>query len=156
MPTTPDFSLTIHRVTSFGQYLQFCLHLWDSGTASKELGMNLRGAILAAGLGTRLRPLTHALPKPLVPVAGRPLIEYSLDHLASVGIRQVGINAHHQAQRLVENLRHRSESITLVHEKTDGHRGGIRGIADALGPGTLVVLNGMRSSILTFDRSSER
>ena len=69
--------------------------------------MVLRGAILAAGLGTRLRPLTHALPKPLVPVADRPLIEYSLDCLARLGIKEIGVNAHHKAERLGEGLQHR-------------------------------------------------
>jgi len=51
-----------------------------------------RAMVLAAGFGTRLRPLTNILPKPLVPVANRPLIEYSLELLAGVGTRQVAVN----------------------------------------------------------------
>ena len=48
--------------------------------------------ILAAGLGKRLRPLTEHLPKALVPVAGKPLIEYHIDKLAAVGIGELVIN----------------------------------------------------------------
>lgn len=55
----------------------------------------MRALVLAAGLGTRLRPLTLTTPKPLVEVAGRPLIHYALDVLATAGIVEVGINLHH-------------------------------------------------------------
>lgn len=58
--------------------------------------------ILAAGLGTRLRPLTDRLPKPLLPVASRPMIEYTLAWLVSAGIRQVMINLHHHGD-LIRN-----------------------------------------------------
>ncbi|MGA1080577.1 MAG: nucleotidyltransferase family protein, partial [Steroidobacteraceae bacterium] len=51
-----------------------------------------RAMILAAGRGERLRPLTDACPKPLLTVAGRPLIDYHLEALAQVGIREVVIN----------------------------------------------------------------
>ncbi len=102
-----------------------------------------RGAILAAGLGTRLRPLTTRLPKPLVPVVGRPLLEYGLDALARAGIEEVGINAWHLGEALPESLRHRRERLTFVHEETlQGTGGGLRGIARALPPGPLLVSNG--------------
>ena len=55
--------------------------------------------VLGAGLGFRLRPLTENCPKPLLPVRGRPLITYALDHLRSVGIRRFIINTHHCACR---------------------------------------------------------
>ncbi len=58
--------------------------------------------ILAAGLGTRLRPLTDRLPKPLLPVAGRPMIEYTLGWVAAAGVRQVMINLHHRGD-LIRN-----------------------------------------------------
>lgn len=51
----------------------------------------MKGLILAAGIGKRLRPLTNSLPKALIPVAGRPMIEYSLRGLGKAGIGQVGI-----------------------------------------------------------------
>ncbi len=55
----------------------------------------MRAMIMAAGLGTRLRPLTNTLPKPLVPVLGKPMIEYSLELLQQFGINEVLINIHH-------------------------------------------------------------
>lgn len=51
--------------------------------------------ILGAGLGTRLRPLTETCPKPLLPLGGRPLITYAMEHLLSVGIKRFIINTHH-------------------------------------------------------------
>jgi NDP-sugar pyrophosphorylase family protein len=60
--------------------------------------------ILAAGLGTRLRPLTNTTPKALVPVAGRPLIEYGLLLLKSQGITEVVINLHHLGEKIRTTL----------------------------------------------------
>ncbi len=54
-----------------------------------------RAMVLAAGLGTRLRPLTDAIPKPLVPIANRPLLEYTFALLAGAGVREAIVNAHH-------------------------------------------------------------
>lgn len=48
--------------------------------------------VLGAGLGTRLRPLTSRLPKPLVPVGGRPLIAHAFDHLISIGVSRLVVN----------------------------------------------------------------
>ena len=55
----------------------------------------VKAVLLAAGLGTRLRPLTETTPKCLVPIAGRPLLEYWIDAIALAGIRDVLINTHH-------------------------------------------------------------
>jgi NDP-sugar pyrophosphorylase family protein len=60
----------------------------------------MRAMILAAGFGTRLRPLTNTVPKALVPVAGRPLIEYGLLFLKSQGIEEVIINLHHLGEKI--------------------------------------------------------
>lgn len=58
--------------------------------------------VLAAGKGTRLRPLTETCPKPLLPVNGRPLITYIFDHLVQSGIRRIIINTHHLAEKYEE------------------------------------------------------
>ncbi len=60
----------------------------------------MRAMILAAGFGTRLQPLTNTVPKALVPVAGRPLIEYGLLFLKSQGIEEVIINLHHLGEKI--------------------------------------------------------
>ena len=74
--------------------------------------------LLAAGLGTRLRPLTDTLPKCLVPIKGKPLLEYWLDNLLENGIDKVIINTHYLAsnvEQYVNNSRWKSK-IILTHE----------------------------------------
>ena len=63
-----------------------------------------RAMILAAGRGRRLAPLTDTLPKPLVPVGGRPIIEHILDFLRAGGIREVVVNLHHLGHLIEERL----------------------------------------------------
>ncbi len=64
-----------------------------------------KAMILAAGLGTRLRPLTNDRPKALVEVAGRTLLEITLTRLRTFGVREVIVNAHHFADRIIEYLK---------------------------------------------------
>lgn len=64
----------------------------------------MKAMLFAAGLGTRLRPLTDTLPKCLVPVAGRPMIDYPLMLLCHYGIREIVVNIHHHAERVEEHL----------------------------------------------------
>src|ERR1700722_9670306 len=65
----------------------------------------MRAMVLAAGLGTRLRPLTDHPPKALVEVGGRALLEITLARLASFGIREVIVNVHHFADMIVDYLK---------------------------------------------------
>src|ERR1700756_1723886 len=65
----------------------------------------MRAMVLAAGLGTRLRPLTDNRPKALVVLAGRTLLEITLARLRSFGIREVIVNAHHFADQIVDYLK---------------------------------------------------
>ena len=64
----------------------------------------MKAMILAAGLGTRLRPLTDSIPKALVEVGGRTLLEITLSHLRAFGVREVIINVHHFADQVVDYL----------------------------------------------------
>jgi NDP-sugar pyrophosphorylase family protein len=64
----------------------------------------MKAMILAAGLGTRLRPLTNDRPKALVTVGGRTLLEITLSRLRAVGVREVILNVHHCAERIVDYL----------------------------------------------------
>jgi NDP-sugar pyrophosphorylase family protein len=65
----------------------------------------MKAMVLAAGLGTRLRPLTDDRPKALVEVAGRTMLEITLTRLRSFGIREVIVNVHHFADKIVEYLK---------------------------------------------------
>ena len=64
----------------------------------------MKAMVLAAGQGTRLRPITDAKPKALVPVAGRPMIEYPLLLLRHYGIREIMINLHHLGEQVKKHL----------------------------------------------------
>src|SRR6478752_3078279 len=75
--------------------------------------------VLGAGLGLRLRPLTEDLPKPLVPIFGKPLITFALDHLIAAGVKDFVVNTHHLPERWVESLgrgSYRDRPVTLLHE----------------------------------------
>jgi len=105
----------------------------------------MRGMILAAGLGTRMQPLTNRLPKPLLPVAGYPIIAYPLGLLKSAGITDVVVNIHHFAHLIEERLSGSAEvgmNITFSHEEALLETGGgIARVADLMGDETFVVVN---------------
>lgn len=63
--------------------------------------------VLAAGQGERMRPLTLTMPKPLIPLAGRPLIDHVLDRLAAAGVETAVVNVHYRADQLEGHLRNR-------------------------------------------------
>ena len=60
--------------------------------------------VLAAGLGKRMRPVTDTIPKPMVPVAGKPLLDWGLDHLAEAGVRTAVVNVHYLADQIEAHL----------------------------------------------------
>jgi mannose-1-phosphate guanylyltransferase len=79
----------------------------------------MRALLLAAGFGTRLQPLTNFLPKCLVPINGRPLLDYWLETLLENGIEKVLVNTHYMAPMVQDYLRYStwSSSVKLVHEE---------------------------------------
>ncbi|HWU63447.1 MAG TPA: nucleotidyltransferase family protein [Ensifer sp.] len=75
--------------------------------------------VLAAGLGTRLRPITDTMPKPLVPIAGKPMIDYVLDALAEAGVEEAVVNVHHLADQMETHLARRSRPrVQISDERT--------------------------------------
>ena len=66
----------------------------------------MRAMLFAAGLGTRLRPLTDHMPKALVPVGGRPLLDITANHLHSAGVTEMVINVHHFAEQIIKYVTH--------------------------------------------------
>lgn len=105
--------------------------------------MSAEGFVLAAGFGTRLRPLTEAVPKPLVPVCGVPLLAWSLALCARHGIREVVVNAHHRADQLLPwQGEHEGVTVHVSVEAPEilGTGGGLKYVADRLAD-RFVVLN---------------
>jgi mannose-1-phosphate guanylyltransferase len=92
--------------------------------------------ILGAGLGTRLRPLTAECPKPLLPVRGRPMITYAMDHLLTVGVERFIVNTHHRAhvyKTAFPDSSWRGRPITFRHEPDLLNTGGgLKNIEDLL------------------------
>ncbi len=78
-----------------------------------------RAMVLAAGYGTRLKPLTDRMPKPLVPVAGKPMIEYALDKLRAYGIAEVIINVSHLKDQLTAYFANLSGLTVKISEETE-------------------------------------
>lgn len=100
--------------------------------------------ILGAGLGTRMRPLTELVPKPLVRLAGRPLIDHALDRLQDAGITRVVVNVHYLADRLEAHLKDRkSPEIIISDERAQllDTGGGIAKALPLIGPGAFVIHN---------------
>jgi len=88
--------------------------------------------VLAAGLGTRMRPHNGHLPKPLVQVGGKSLIDYSLDRLADAGVERAIVNVHHLADALQRHLASRQRPRIVISDERDKLLGTGGGIAKAL------------------------
>ena len=100
--------------------------------------------ILAAGLGTRMRPLTDVMPKPLVPVDGKPLINHVLDRLAAVGVQTAVVNVHHFADQIEQHLKpRRAPKIVISDERAEvlGTGGGVVKALPLLGPAPFFHVN---------------
>ena len=118
----------------------------DHPLPARQSGTVNQAFILGAGLGTRLRPLTDRLPKPLVPLFHRPLAAWTLDACMRAGIRRFAINTHHLPQAWRDFLQlpeTRSHDITLFHEPVLLETGGgLKNIAAWAGGQPLLVHNG--------------
>lgn len=77
--------------------------------------------VLAAGYGERMRPITDAMPKPLVPLFGRPLLDHVLDRLAAAGVETAVVNVHYLPEQIEEHLRGRAGMApnTLISDERD-------------------------------------
>src|SRR5580693_10117573 len=91
-----------------------------------------RAMIMAAGLGTRMRPLTDDRPKPLVTVRGKSLIDHAIDRLVAGGVKMVVVNLHYKAQQLRDHLEKRRDIEIRFSVETDELMGTGGGVAKAL------------------------
>ena len=91
-----------------------------------------RAIVLAAGLGTRMRPYNGHVPKPLVEIGGKSLIDYSLDRLADAGVERVVVNVHHLADAVERHLASRKRPHIVISDERAELLGTGGGIAKAL------------------------
>lgn len=116
----------------------------------------LAGVVLAAGLGTRLRPLTDLRPKALCPVGDRPLLDWALDRLAphsGSGPEHLAVNAHHLADQVVAHLGLRAH-VSVEQPEPLGTAGALGRLRDWI-DGRDVLLTNADAWIVTSDASSE-
>jgi MurNAc alpha-1-phosphate uridylyltransferase len=91
-----------------------------------------RAMVLAAGYGTRMRPLTETMPKPMVAVGGRPLLDQVLDRLADAGVETAIVNVHHFADQIERHVASRRAPRVLVSDERDELLGTGGGVVKAL------------------------
>jgi dTDP-glucose pyrophosphorylase/CBS domain-containing protein len=104
----------------------------------------LRAVVMAGGQGTRLQPLTQDLPKPMLPIAGRPLMERIIGQLRDVGIHDVDVTTHYRAEKIMEHFGNGEAfgvQINYINEDEPLGTGGALGLM-AKPSGPLLVING--------------
>jgi N-acetyl-alpha-D-muramate 1-phosphate uridylyltransferase len=108
------------------------------------MGMPRTAMVLAAGLGKRMRPISATVPKPLVPVRGRALIDHCLDGLAAAGVETAVVNVHHLAEAVEAHLKGRARPRILVSDERArllNTGGGIAKALPLLGPEPFILRN---------------
>jgi MurNAc alpha-1-phosphate uridylyltransferase len=98
----------------------------------RSLAAPRRAMVLAAGLGTRMRPFNGHVPKPLVRVGGKPLLDYVLDRLADAGVERAVINVHHLADQIERHLAQRKHPEIVISDERSELLGTAGGVVKAL------------------------
>lgn len=103
-----------------------------------------RAMVLAAGIGTRMRPLTDKIPKPLVPVAGKPLIDHVLDRLAGARVARAVVNIHYLGDQIERHLAYRTHPQIVISDERGlllDTGGGVLKALSLLGHAPFVLIN---------------
>ena len=113
---------------------------------SPKDGLFMNALIFAAGLGTRLKPLTDTMPKALVPLAGKPLLQWQVEKLRDAGIRDLVVNVHHFPDQIIDAIR--ANNGWGCHVEVSDERellldtgGGLRKALPLLGQGPVLACN---------------
>jgi MurNAc alpha-1-phosphate uridylyltransferase len=91
-----------------------------------------KAMVLAAGLGLRMRPLTEKMPKPLVPVAGQPLLDHVLDRLDQAGVTETVVNVHYLPDQIIDHVAGRKQPRVIISDERDQVLGTGGGVVRAL------------------------
>ena len=106
----------------------------------------VHGLIFCAGLGTRLKPLTDTMPKALVPIAGKPLLQWQVERLRDAGITDIVINVHHFPDQIIDAIRSNNGWGCNIRISDERDRlldtgGGLRKAGELLGEGLILACN---------------
>jgi NDP-sugar pyrophosphorylase family protein len=112
--------------------------------------------VMAAGAGTRLRPLTNSVPKPMVPIVNRPVLEYTIENLRRHGITEIMLNLHSHPDQIRDHFRDGARWGVQIHYSHErrllGTAGGVKKVASFLSGGTFLVMSGDGLSDVDLDR----
>ena len=103
-----------------------------------------KAMVFAAGLGTRMRPLTNTTPKPMIPVGGKPMLDHTLDRLAEVGVSTAIVNVHYLADQIEAHLATRAKPRIVVSDeraKLLDQGGGVVKVLPLLGDAPFLMAN---------------
>jgi N-acetyl-alpha-D-muramate 1-phosphate uridylyltransferase len=103
-----------------------------------------KAMVLAAGLGARMRPLTDRMPKPLIRVAGRALLDHVLDKLAEAHVGEAVVNVHYLPDRIIDHVAARARPRVIISDERDrvlGTGGGVVKALPLLGPAPFFLVN---------------
>src|ERR1700744_6588993 len=78
-----------------------------------------KAMVLAAGLGVRMRPLTDPMPKPMMPVAGQPLLDHVLDKLGNAGVTEAVVNVHYLPDQIIDHVAARKRPRVIISDERD-------------------------------------
>lgn len=138
--------MCIFRRSCAGAILQRARSIWLP-TVNVRRTMKAKpttAMVLAAGLGTRMRPLTNATPKPMVRLAGRPLLDHALDKLSAAGIDKAVVNVHYLPEQIERHLQtRRRPKIHISDERGEllDTGGGVMRALPMIGSGPFIVHN---------------
>lgn len=97
--------------------------------SESEQGMVKKAMIMAAGVGSRLDPLTQDVPKPLVPIANRPVMDILIERLLEIDVKDVIANTHYKAEQIIQRYKNNDLEINFSHiheEELSGTAGGVK------------------------------
>jgi MurNAc alpha-1-phosphate uridylyltransferase len=106
--------------------------------------MPQKAMVFAAGLGTRMRPLSDSLPKPLIAVGGKPMLDHMLDRFADVGVREAIVNVHYRADQVEAHLAKRRHPRIVISDEREAlldQAGGIHKALPLLGEEPFFICN---------------
>ncbi len=115
-----------------------------STTRKLHPSMPKKAMVFAAGLGTRMRPLTDTMPKPLIKVSGKTLIDHTLDRFEQAGVETAVVNVHYFADQIERHLASRVAPHVVISDERDkllDQGGGIRKALPLLGPDPFFLCN---------------